>query len=77
MGTVVVVFCFTRFQGARPALAKHEFYWYLPNRVREILTLEGGSCRALVLIFRPVTEAVDVIYPPTISLLHSHTLHMK
>jgi len=34
--TVVVVFFFTRLQGARPALAKREIYWYLPNRVREI-----------------------------------------
>ena len=32
--TVVVVLFFTRLQGARPALAKREIYWYLPNRVR-------------------------------------------
>jgi len=36
-GLTVVLF-FTCLQGARPVLAKREFYWYLPNRVREIPT---------------------------------------
>ena len=48
--TVVVVLFFTRLQGARPALAKREIYWYLPNRVREIPTLPSPQSLDFVLV---------------------------